>query len=254
MSFFASPDDIPNDPSFADWYEFKPDENFDGTSYLSMEDWLERPAGKHGRIVRKADRLVYDGKPIKLWGVNVCYAACAPDKELAEKRAAFYARYGINAVRLHKFGDGPGWAGIQSQDSFAEFDPEGLDRMDYFVAQLKQRGIYVKLSAHFGAQKLGPADRQYVPYLEEFGSLADRDRITTPHSAVHYSPELQRLQIQQMANLLKHVNPYTGQTYADDPAIAFVEIINEQSILFYTSMGPLKASPTSAQVCRAAVL
>ena len=89
-----------------------------------------------------------------------------------------------------------------------------------------------------------PADRQYVPYLEEFGASSERDRITTPHSAVHYSPELQRLQIQQMANLLKHVNPYTRQTYADDPAIAFVEIINEQSILFYTSMAPLKASPT----------
>jgi hypothetical protein len=33
-------------------------------------------------------------------------------------------------------------------------------------------------------------------------------------------------------------------TYAQDPAISFVEIINEQSILFYTSMNPLKASAT----------
>ena len=89
VSFFASTDDIPSDPSFTEWYAFQPDENFDGTSYLSMEDWLERPAGKHGRIARKDEQLVYDGKPIKLWGVNVCYASCAPDKELAEKRAAF---------------------------------------------------------------------------------------------------------------------------------------------------------------------
>lgn len=245
VSFFAGPEDMPSDPSFADWYEFKPDENAAGESYLSMEDWLERPAGKHGRIVSDSDRLVYNSKPLKLWGLNLCYSACAPEKELADKRAAFYARHGINAVRLHKYGDGPGWAGIQSRDSFTQFDPEGLDRMDYFVAQLKQHGIYVKLSAHFGAQKLGPADKQHVPYLEEFGSFSGRnDRITTPHSAVHYAPELQTLQIQQMVNLLQHVNPYTGLKYADDPAIAFVEIINEQSILFYTSMGPLKASPT----------
>ena len=95
------------------------------------------------------------------------------------------------------------------------------------------------------AQKLGPADKQYVPYLEEFGSLSgDQRRTTTPHSAVHYAPELQDVQIRQMVNLMQHQNPYTGLTYAEDPAVAFVEIINEQSILFYSSMEPLKASPT----------
>ena len=169
----------------------------------------------------------------------------APDKDLAERRAAFYAKYGINAVRLHKFADGPGWAGIQSAESCVEMDPAGLDRMDYFVAQLKQHGIYVKLSAHFGAQKLGPADRQFVPYLEEFGTFSGDDhRITTPHSAVHYAPELQDVQIRQIKAVLQHRNPYTGLSYAEEPAIAFVEIINEQSILFYSSMEPLKVSPT----------
>jgi hypothetical protein len=47
--------------------------------------------------------------------------------------------------------------------------------------------------------------------------------------------------------LLKHKNPYTGLTYAKDPAVAYIEIINEQSILFYTSTAPLKASPTLRQ-------
>ena len=57
-----------------------------------------------------------------------------------------------------------------------------------------------------------------------------------------------------MVNLLKHRNPHTGLTYAEDPAIAFVEIINEQSILFYTSTAPLKASPTLAQASRQTIL
>jgi hypothetical protein len=64
------------------------------------------------------------------------------------------------------------------------------------------------------------------------------------HSALFYSPELQALHAQQMVNLLTHRNPYTGLTYAQDPAVAFVEIVNEQSILFYTTMGPLKSYPT----------
>jgi len=228
----------------ASWYAFQPT-NDPSPGEIGMQAWLDKPAGQHGRIVRQDDQLIYRDKPIKLWGINLCYSTCAPDKKLAEKRATFYAKYGVNSVRLHKYADGPGWAGIQSKDSFVEFDPEGLDRMDYQIAQFKKQGIYVLLSPIFGSQKLGPGDRQYVPYLDEFGKMdGNKKRVTTPHSAVQYAPELQEVQIRQMVNLMQHRNPYTGLSYAEDPAIAFIEIINEQSILFYTSMNPLKASVT----------
>ncbi len=225
------------------WYAFTP-RNTPEPGEIGMQDWLSKPAGQYGRITREKDKLYYNGKAIKLWGINLCYSACSPEQALADKRAAFYPKYGINSVRLHKYVDGPGWAGIQAKESCVEFDPAGLDRMDYQVAKFKEAGIYVLLSAHFGALKLGPADKQYVPYLEEFGQFGNDNRITTPHSAVQYSPELQNVQIRQTVNLLKHKNPYAGLTYARDPVVAFIEIINEQSILFYTSMGPLKASPT----------
>ncbi|MHB8900972.1 MAG: alpha-amylase family protein [Thermoguttaceae bacterium] len=245
VAYLAGPSRIPAEPGFEDWYTFSPGDDHDAPSEISMQDWLEKPAGRQGRIVREREKLIYNGRPIKLWGLNLCYSACSPEKELADRRAAFYSKYGINAVRLHKFADGPGWSGIQSDESFTEFDSEGLDRMDYQVAAFKQRGIYVKLSAHFGAQKLGPADKKLIPYLEEFGQFTGGEkRVVTPHSAVHYSPELQQLQILQIVNLLRHRNPYTGLAYAEDPAVAFIEIINEQSILFYTSTAPLKASPT----------
>ncbi len=228
------------------WYAFTP-RNTPEPGEIGMQDWLPKPAGRYGRITHEKDRLYYNGEPIKLWGINLCYGACSPEQAWADRRAVFYPKYGINSVRLHKYVDGPGWAGIQSKESCVEFDPAGLDRMDYQVARFKEAGIYVLLSAHFGALKLGPADRQYVPYMEEFGKLGGENRITTPHSAVQYSPELQSVQIRQTVNLLKHKNPYTGLTYAKDPAVAFIEIINEQSILFYTSMAPLKASPTLRQ-------
>ena len=55
---------------------------------------------------------------------------------------------------------------------------------------------------------------------------------------------MQNVHIRQIVNLLGHRNPHTGLTYAEDPAICAVEIINEQSILFFTSMLPLKQSAT----------
>ncbi|GAB6187803.1 hypothetical protein JCM17478_33050 [Thermopirellula anaerolimosa] len=244
MTWYPTTADIPDEPGMETWYDWTAAGLEEG-SRIGLEDWLEKPAGGRGRIVRRDDKL-YDGdRPIKLWGLNLCYSACAPEKELAEKRARLYSRYGINAVRLHKFADGPGWAGIQSPESCLDFDPEALDRMDYQVAKFKEAGIFVKLSAHFGTPSLGPKDVPYVPYIEEFGSFSGKPaRIRPPHSAVHYSPELQDVQIRQIRRILEHRNPYTGLTYAEDPVVAFIEIINEQSILFYSSMEPLKKSAT----------
>ncbi len=50
--------------------------------------------------------------------------------------------------------------------------------------------------------------------------------------------------IEMVVNLLKHKNPYTGRTYADEPALCFIELQNEDDIFFYTSPGAFNACPT----------
>ena len=244
-AFYPSAAEMPSEQD-SGWYEWKAKGAGDAKSVLAMDAWLDKPAGRLGRITSVGDKLMYGGKPIRLWGINLCYSACSPDKAMAEKRAQFYARYGINTVRLHKYADGRGWAGIQAEDSFTKFDADGLDRMDYQIAKFKERGIYTKLSAHFGTPSLGRGDLQAVPYLEEFGKLGNKPdaRVQIPASGTYYSREVQDVQIAHYVNLLKHRNPHTGMTYAQDPAIAFIEILNEQSAMFYTSMTPLKASET----------
>ena len=243
-AWYAGPADVPDEHGLDAWYPWQgADGAADGA--LDMSGWTDGPAGRHGRIRSRGAQLIYNGKPIRLWGLNLCYGACAPDKETADRRAAFYPRYGFNAVRLHKFADGAGWNGIQSKESAADYDPAGLDRMDYQVARFKEAGVFVKLSAHFGTVSIGPADRRDVPHMDELGRVDPRaNRVTAPHSAFFYSPELQDLQIRQIVNLLGHRNPHTGMMYAEDPAVCAVEIINEQSILFFTSMAPLKQSET----------
>ncbi len=248
LSLFLLLSSITYSQELSDWYPWNPNNNLD-VGEIGMQDWIEQPAGRHGRIARQDDVLIYNGKPIKLWGLNLCYnAGCAPDKAIAERRAKFYAKYGINAVRLHKYADGPGWRGINSRNSYAEFDPEDLDRMDYLIAQLKKAGIYILLSPHFGTVPLGPDDKQDVPYLDELATQRSEGLLKMEHCAVYYSPEIQAVTFKHVRNLMNHKNPYTGLTYAEDPAIAFVEIINEQSIMFYTSMNPLKASPTLRKI------
>ncbi len=238
--FYPGPKSVP--PSTEGWYEFTGASPIPAESEWNMSHWIEKPAGKHGRIASKDDKLTYNGKPIKLWGVNVSYSACAPEKDLATRRADFYAALGINSVRLHKYADGFGWAGIQTKESAADLDPAELDKMDFFVSELKERGIYVKLSPVF-IIKPGPGDRKVIPFLDELGPMQG-DRVDPKHGSLYLSTELQDLLIAQIKRLLTHQNPYTNLTYAADPAVAYFELYNEDSALFGGVSGVMAKSPT----------
>jgi len=225
------------------WYEFTPENSYEAPAKIGLEDWNEEPAGKYGRIESKADKLVYNSKEIKLWGLNNTYGACAPTNEMAEKRAAFYIKFGINSVRLHKYADGFGSGGIQTEDSFTEFDKDALNRMDYYIHTLKSNGIFTKLSPTFGV-KIGPGDIVRVPFYKELGDFSQKSRIRATYGAVYLSEEIQDLQIEQTVKILNHVNAYTGMKYADDPAIFCVELFNEDAVLWHGGNWTLQRYPT----------
>ncbi len=225
------------------WFEWKATGHPGADSVLDMSSWLEAPAGKHGRITRKDDQFIYNGKPKKFWGTNINYSAAAPAKELADKQADLYARYGINAIRLHKFADGPDWQGIVTMQSAVEYDAPRLDLMDYFVSRLKEKGIYIKLSSNFGRLPIGPADLGRIPYATEFDAMRFEGWRQAPQGAVWYAKEVGDLQIEQMVKMLEHQNPYTGLRYADDPAVMMVEVLNENSAFFFT-LHAMQKSPT----------
>src|SRR4029077_13479083 len=101
------------------------------------------PRGKLGGVRMVKDGFAFeDGTPVKFWGVNLSYTANAPDKETADFTAARFARYGINAVRMHKFSYPTGQMGIGDPNDSTRMDPKGLDRLDYFVSKLKEHGVY----------------------------------------------------------------------------------------------------------------
>ncbi len=224
------------------WYPFLPSNTYAQKSQIGLEDWNEEPAGKHGRILAKGDKLLYEGKEIKLWGLNNCYALCKPTKESADKHAAFYRKFGINAVRFHKYADNFGEAGILD-NSFVKFDPNGLDKMDYYISVLKENGIYTKLSPTFGV-RIGKEDAHRVPWVNEIGDLNEKERVRATYGSIYFSHELQDLQIEQTTKLLRHHNPYTEKRYAQDPAIFCVEMFNEDAILWEGSTWTMQRYPT----------
>ena len=222
--------------SMADWWVWSP-ENSTEPSVIGMENWLDAPAGKFGRLQFEGNQFTFEKKegPVKLWGVNVSYANSAPKThEIADATAAHFAKYGVNIVRLHKFGYGKN-SGIGDPNDATGWVPEKLDRMDYFVSKLKEKGIYVLIDPFFGfSVKEGNKDQ--VKYYEEAKKLKGT-------GLVNFAPDVQDLMIEKMTNLLRHKNPYTKLTYAEDPVVALVEMQNEDDLFWGNTMSVMMRAP-----------
>jgi hypothetical protein len=186
---------------------------------------LDAPAGKHGFIdVKNGHLATGDGQRIRLWGVNITDwspgSRQIPAKDDAAFWAATLARFGVNCVRFQflDLEEPRGLIDKKRADTRA-LDPEQYDREDYFIAELEKRGIYVDFNLLVG-RPFKPADGvQDAALLREGAkgtSLFDRRMI--------------ELQKEYARELLAHLNPYTQRKYTEDPAVAMVEINNENAL------------------------
>lgn len=184
---------------------------------------LDKPAGKDGFIKIENGHFVKPGgERFRIWGVNLTGGACFPEKPDAPKVAAFLAAMGINAVRFHFLDSN--WGEERSifdysKNNTSEFNPEQLDKLDFFVAELKKQGIYSNFNLNVG-RNFREGDK--VPFYEYLG-LAK--------GATLFDDRLIQLQKEYAAKLLTHENTYTGNEYRNEPALAFIEIVNENSLV-----------------------
>src|SRR5215212_5596919 len=192
-------------------------------SSLDLSFLLDAPAGKHGFVrVRDGHLARGDGARFRLWGVHLTDwsrgSVLLPTNEDAPMWARTLARYGVNCVRLHFLDlDAPRGI-IAAGDDSRHLDAPQLDRLDFLVAALKKRGIYVDLNLNVGRSYRAGDD---VP---------DHVKVGWGKGLVLYDPRLVALQREYARNILTHRNPYTGLTYRDEPAVALVEILNENAL------------------------
>ena len=219
------------------WFPFNP-ANDNSPGAIGMQSWLDKPAGTHGFMKVSGERFVFDDNtPVKLWGTNLSYITCAPDKLHAEKTAERFAKYGINCVRLHKFTNW-GWEGIGDPNDSLKFDQKKLNDFDYFAAKLKEQGVYYSWSHSFG-WKIRKGDKDKLLNYDEIANNIKSDT----YSIINVAPDLQDLMIKMVLELLNHKNPHTGLAYVQDPALAYIELQNEDDVFFYTLNDRLPKCP-----------
>ena len=234
LAFYPSPTEVPDPTDTASWFSFEP-KNDTEPGALGMRSWLGIPA--HALKI-DGDRVLADGKPFKVWGTNTEYAANKPDAKTAAQAAGWFAKYGVNVVRLHKLSN-PGWEGLGSKTSAADYDAEDLRRFDNFTAELRGQGVLYGFSPIWNLT-IFDGDRERLVAYDEI-KAAGRNETT---GLVWFMKDVQDLHIEKLTKLLDHRNEVTGRRYAEDPALAFVEIQNEEDAFWFIVMPRVLQFPT----------
>ncbi len=211
-------------------FSMPPDDSSPGPADVSF--LLEAPAGSRGFVEARDGHFFAGGRRIRFFGVNLCFAACFPSREEAPRIAARLAKSGVNCVRFHHMDSSPFPRGIFKDRSLQELSPDALDRLDSFIAELARRGIYSDLNLHVSRCITRALDWPHAKELESFDKMVDL-----------FHPELVALQKRYARDLLAHKNPHTGRRYLEEPAVAMVEITNEDSLFMWGSMGSLARLP-----------
>ena len=187
-------------------------------------------SGAADRLVAHDGHFYRGGQRVRLWGVNLSFAANFPTKEDAPKVARRLAAAGVNTVRCHHMDTADWPRGLWDPANRPKIHPEALDRLDFFINELARNGVYVNINLHVGhahSRDLGlpEPNREYDKIVGIF------------------TPALIDAQKRFAAEILSRHNPYRRMKYADDPAVALVEITNEDSLFMWGAEETLRTLP-----------
>ncbi len=203
-----------------EWKKISFERDIEKNSVMDFSGLLDAPAGKYGFLTQKDGKFVFEkrqDKAVRFYGANLCFTANFLDKEWCEKLADRMAMMGYNSVRLHHFDDG---LVLKKDKCSTELNPEKLDQFDYLFHCFKKRGMYVTIDLYISRH----LQKGEIPEIPELSGRKDFKGLSFVLDSVMKNWET------FSANLMNHVNPYTGMAWKDDPALITISLINEDTI------------------------
>ncbi|HWW03453.1 MAG TPA: hypothetical protein VNZ64_27370 [Candidatus Acidoferrum sp.] len=198
------------------WFTFDPKPDpFTDNSAIDLRFLNEKFAGEQGFIAVKDGQFIHstNGEPLRFWGVN------GPPHELKgaelQRCARMLAKHGVNLVRVH--------GGYFNERG--EIDREKVTHAIEIVEAMKAEGIYTHFSIYFPLWLTPKPDN---PFVKGY------DGKTHPFAALFFNPEFQARYREWWTALLTTRSPTTGKPLVDEPAVASLEIQNEDSFFFWT--------------------
>ncbi len=221
-----------------DTWAFRPGvDRFSAKALLDLRSLNEQVAGQSGFVRRSADGndlVLGDGSPARFWCVNTYVQkpphGRQPKRDLAS-HARFLAKRGVNMVRFHG-----SCQPRQEGSKITDFDRAARDQCWRLVAEMKKQGIYTTISPYYALT---------VKIRKSWGVDGGPQNA---HGLLFFDETLQRGYKAWLKALFDEKNPHTGLRLADDPAVAIIQLQNEDSLLFWTS-GKIKG-PQAVKLAR----
>lgn len=198
------------------WFAFDPGPDpFLAASATDLRFLNEKSAGENGWIQVKDGRFVHarTDQPVRFWAVN------GPPNDLKgeplRRCARLLAKYGVNMVRFH--------GGLFDREG--EVDASKVLHAIEIVEAMKAEGIYTHFSIYF---PLWLTPKPGTPWLEGY------DGKQHPFAALFFNQDFQAQYRKWWTALLTTPSPATGRTLVEEPAVAALEMQNEDSFFFWT--------------------
>ena len=193
------------------WVRFEHRNDIEPGSALdfSTQGLQDAPAGKHGWLKAKGGHFEFEGLPgvgQRFYGVNLCFAANYLDHDLSDRIVDRFVRCGYNTVRIHHH-DGA-WAASAAN----------REKLDYLIAKCIERGIYITTDLYVSR----PVKWRDIG-IDQDGEM--NKQLYKTYVGI-YEPAFTNW-CEFAKAFLSHVNPYTGRSYADEPGMPFISLINE---------------------------
>ncbi len=203
----------------SDWIPF----DLDWVRALPGAPVIEAPAGSRGAVEVCGESLCFaDGTPARFWGINLVGETALPAVDDAPRLAEELAGAGFNLVRLHHVdrAQAPTLLHPDRASGGPLLDPATLDRFDRLCAELIRVGIYLVLE--------GPTLRKFLPGegIEHPGGVPGSHKYVT-----FFERDFEAAHRRWFAEVYDRVNPYTGRRYTEEPAVAWVELANENGLV-----------------------
>jgi len=183
---------------------------------FSAAGWIDAPAGKHGCVIRKGDHFEFAGRPgvkQRFYGVNLCFSANYMSAADAEELATRLSRLGYNALRIHHYE-----RELCDRKDGTTIRPEKMAELDNLLNACIRHGIYLTTDLFVSRD---------IPWrscgIDRDGKIPMQDY----KELVLFHEGAFKNYLDFARQLLNHVNPETGRRWADEPAFAFLALINE---------------------------
>ncbi len=204
------------------------EDSFSPEALLDLRYLNEVVAGENGFIRQTTNGRDFEtsnGKPMRFWAVNGGENAKNMDDAELARFARYLAKIGVNLIRYHG-----SICATQNGSSINDVDMVEINNIWRLVAAMKKEGIYTAISPFWAG---------HVSNIPASWGLGDYKGSVQPWALMYFNNDYKEAYKKWVEVLYTQINPYTNIALKDDPAVALIQIKNEDGVLFWTIQGVL---------------